>query len=269
MAFTVLKNGNILSFSIFDKINEWNTNTGQSVKSRDYGIHIISFCVLSNGDIVAGRVDGTIEIFNSQTLASIQTLYGHSEDVKKVLPLSGDFFASGSKDDKIILWNNTNGSWLLSRTFTGHTGDILDLVLQPTDILISLSADSKIKVWNYKLGQLVRILNAQNQLSSLVMLNGNYLAVGSLDKDITMFTVDFTLNQTFTSSMPVDVLAVTNKWLISGSNTDSSLTFWDVNSFEKFETILLNSVKITSIAVLSNSSIAVGSFGQGLIILSI
>jgi WD40 repeat protein len=272
VSFTVLKNGNLLTFSILDFINEWNV-TGGLVNSVSYSNLIVSFSDLENGNILAGRADGPIEILNS-SLTTLQTLYGHSEYVKVILTLSYDSFASGSKDDSIKIWKNnmSNESWTCVYTLKGHNGDILDLVLSTkANTLISASSDSTIKIWNFKTGQLIEsLLSHQAPVNSLVGLKNNQFAAGSDDTEITIWNLNNTTKvKTLNATSQVNVLAVSKNWLISGTNKDNSLTIWNADTFEKIRIIRLNSEKITSLAVWNDNFLVVGSFGKGAIIISI
>ena len=71
----------------------------------------------------------------------------HSEEITCVAFSSdGRFFATGSYDQKIKLWNATTQE--LISTFTGHTEAVYSLAFCPdSSILASGSADKTIRLW--------------------------------------------------------------------------------------------------------------------------
>lgn len=62
-----------------------------------------------------------------------------------MIVLANGYFASGSQDNSIIIWNLDNGA--IIKTLKGHTKPILDLITLDNGYLVS-SSDEVVKIWN-------------------------------------------------------------------------------------------------------------------------
>lgn len=84
---------------------------------------------------------------------SLQT--GHASDVT-VLQFSpdGQFLASGSADNSIVLWDNTSGKQFV--ILSGHNKRINAISFHPTEQLLASASDDKtVRIWAYPSGELL------------------------------------------------------------------------------------------------------------------
>jgi len=118
----------------------------------------------------------------------------HSDMVNSVCySLDGSILASGSNDNKIIIWDVK--AQKEKKAFVAHSVGVSDLVFTPNSkYLISAGLDNAIKVWDTETWKLYKVLNAHDkQVLSLAMSpNGKYFFSGGDDKKIVVWnTEDF------------------------------------------------------------------------------
>jgi WD40 repeat protein len=76
----------------------------------------------------------------------LETLNGHNRYVNALTLLPNGLLASGSDDEKIMIWNVSETSRLY--TLSGHTGAIRGLTVINNEYLASCSDDKTIKLWS-------------------------------------------------------------------------------------------------------------------------
>ena len=103
---------------------------------------------LPNGNLVSGSKDKTLKVWDLNSGECLQTLTGHSRNVKCLVLLYNGHVASGSYDKTIKIWNIEKGQCI--KTLQGHSGLVLILEVLVNDDLLSCSSDKTIKVWYLK-----------------------------------------------------------------------------------------------------------------------
>ncbi|CAD8165613.1 unnamed protein product [Paramecium octaurelia] len=140
--------------------------------------------------------------------------------------------ASGSRDQKIFLWN-VNAKKKIA-VFEGHTADVNQLSFSPDgQCLASASDDNLIKLWNIELSEQSNISKGHQLCVNQVAFSNDGLIIASCSKDHSIILWDL-LEKTFIIMLEehtADVLCLgfsfCSKWLASGSS-DGSICFWDV-----------------------------------------
>jgi WD40 repeat protein len=92
-------------------------------------------------------------------------------------------FASGSKDEKIKLWNSESKREL--KTLSGHASFVWSLVLLGNGNLASASEDRTIRIWDLNRPTQLKILFGHSDLiNTLAVLTDGNLVSGSDDETI-------------------------------------------------------------------------------------
>lgn len=128
---------------------------------RSHQRHVVTCLRFDSERIITGSDDAVIDIYNTQTGASVRRLHGHDGGVW-ALCARGNMLVSGSTDRTVRIWNIRNGEDL--HVFQGHTSTVRCLVVvEPhlvgytadgrplhmprNPIIITGSRDSTCRVW--------------------------------------------------------------------------------------------------------------------------
>ena len=181
-------------------IQLWNAKTGV-VASKPFQGHTLAVNCASlspNGkDIVTGSLDGTIQLWNIEMLASqadevaLRPLMSKSHAVQSSIVASfspdGKYIACGSHNHPIQLWDVKTGEAALG-LFVGHTNRIISVLFSPDGKYIaSDSWDKTIRLWNAKNGEVEFTLFVPT-VSISFSPDGNYIASSS-GSDIRLWNV--------------------------------------------------------------------------------
>lgn len=137
-----------------------------STRSISVASPVNSLAIFSSADagseiLVSGYADGTVQVWDMFTGAWVQTLRGHTGEVRSVaVPL----VVSGSADGSIQVWTwngVTRSGFYTCDTLTGHTGPVnsVDVVFYDYEqVSIAGSDDGTIKIWDINTGKCRRTL---------------------------------------------------------------------------------------------------------------
>ncbi len=109
---------------------------------------------------------------------------GHNNRINTLTLLPNGFLASGSFDDKIMIWNVNETSPLY--TLLGHTDTIRSLVVINNEYLASCSDDDTIKLWSLSNYEEVNSWTASAKFMYAIAFDpkSNVLVSGGLDNEI-------------------------------------------------------------------------------------
>lgn len=137
-------------------IKLWNISTGEQVFSSKELPQIKSLAFSPDGKILAsGHTDKKIRLWDTSTKKQLNSLEGHSDEVRAISISSSNVLASGSKaqtinrmrEQTIKLWNLSSGE-LLPRLLPEQTVQINSLTFSPDgNYLVSGAEDGTINVW--------------------------------------------------------------------------------------------------------------------------
>lgn len=96
---------------------------------------------------------------NLEEWRGVLTLQGHLSDVKDLnWSKTGKFLASGSIDNKVIVWNVEGKQFYPYQFLSGHENYVSAVAFDPFDkYLVSLGEDKKLMVWSTKDWKLIKV----------------------------------------------------------------------------------------------------------------
>ncbi|KAJ1499286.1 Positively regulates the activity of the minus-end directed microtubule motor protein dynein, partial [Coelomomyces lativittatus] len=103
--------------------------------------------------------------------------------------LLGPFFATGSRDKEIRLWNGISGQCIY--IFKGHDNWVRQLLFHPGGkYLISVSDDKTVRCWDLSVGRCAHTLVAHQQFVTCLAMSNTpfYLATGGVDNEIRIWS---------------------------------------------------------------------------------
>jgi WD40 repeat protein len=168
----------------------WDTQTASLVKNltghSDYVYHLVK---MQNGLLLSASADKTIKAWNLTDWSLIRTLKGNIDAVNCLAELSYDSFASGSQDGEIKIW--LTSEWTNSRSWQAHSTPIISLVLlSKQKYLASLNQGKGIKIWDFNQGTLIKTLDSDELIYSIVALRNGDLVSASDKGNIDIWDVE-------------------------------------------------------------------------------
>ena len=170
------------------------------------GIQKLAFSHTDSGFLVSGHEDGEVKLWKPQRLwedeaeaAPLDTCESHTDPITALtFSNDGTYFASGSKDKKVQIWDPKDCRNV--RGYTNEAGEITALIYLPIDEFLKLKGnflvgggkDSKITLWHVVPGRLEGkdnvqefILNKGQEVTALTFLKDrNLLVAGTNTSDI-------------------------------------------------------------------------------------
>jgi WD40 repeat protein len=162
-------------FGSTNNLQIYNYETGYLIQTLiGHTSSVYSIEMLSEQFMATGGNDRKVIIWDLSSYTIKYNLTGHTFPVYCIKRLSSNFIASGDqKDGLIIVWNWLTGERIFN--LNGHANALkynsLDLYDERT--LISGSVDRTVKFWNITNGTLIRSINVDIQILSLVMLKSS------------------------------------------------------------------------------------------------
>ena len=144
-----LKNGNLCSGGADLLIKIWNWKTGECLsKLEGYNNWIRCICQLNDKILLIGS-ENIITIWENQQVKAYLT--DHEHDVRDICVINENYFASGSFDNTIKIWETKEFNCI--QTLKGHNSNVIKIIkLKGTNNLASCSTDYTLKIWkpNYE-----------------------------------------------------------------------------------------------------------------------
>jgi guanine nucleotide-binding protein subunit beta-2-like 1 protein len=157
-------NRQIASGSMDKTIKIWNTvgqckYTVQEDAHTDW-VSCVRFSPETKNPVLAtASWDGTIKVWDSNTMTLKNTFNGHTNAVLSLdFATRSSYLASGGKDGNIMLWNVNEGSFLKHKE---HNASINQVLFSPVKYWIVAATDNGILVWNLPKDKIIARLSVQ------------------------------------------------------------------------------------------------------------
>ena len=132
--------------------------------------------------ILAGRFDGTLDLWSITTGKKVRSLYGHQQMITaSVFSPDESMALSASEDGKVMLWDIETGA--IQGEFVGHTGGVKCLAFSSdAETVLSGGTDKLIAVWDRRSGREISTLEGhKHEIQTLdfspdsrMILSGDY-----------------------------------------------------------------------------------------------
>ena len=138
--------GSIKIYSLNLQSRTWNVDIAVDDAHND---SIYTLCLIGPDTIVSGSKDRLIKIwtFTDTALQLKETLYGHSNNINKIISLSHKRFASGSLDETIKIWRSEHPHSLMKTLEEGCFVSSL-IQLRNKEMLVNNGKGRGISFWN-------------------------------------------------------------------------------------------------------------------------
>jgi WD40 repeat protein/tRNA A-37 threonylcarbamoyl transferase component Bud32 len=193
------------------------------------GTLLVSACC----EYVAGQtLDNTIRIWDANTGALLQSLGGHTGQIRGLaIDHQGKRLASCGNDGSVRVWDAAEGLQIFD--FRGGHDEVHSVSLSPDGQLLAAEGkDGAIRMWDLNSGEVIRGMQGHTGavLSLAFSPDGRRLASGGEDKTIRIWDVSARVEvltlRGHTDLVKQVTYSADGKWLASGS-ADSSARIWD------------------------------------------
>lgn len=208
---------------------------------------------------------GEITIWNTANWQKEAPLRGHGDQLYSIaVSPDGKTFATGSYDQKILLWSLETKEPI--RELTGHNGPVFDLAFHPEgQILASASGDRTVKLWNIQTGERLETFSEpeKEQYTVAFHKDGRNLVAGGVDNRIRVWQVSKTgkagsnriLYTRFAHEGPVLRLAFSPDGLrLVSSSEDHTIKLWETKTYTLQQTLKDQSDWPVALAVAADNS---------------
>jgi WD40 repeat protein len=222
-------------------VRVWDASTGKEILAlKDNPGNVWSVAYSPDGKKMAspsGKWDknkkewqGEIRIRDAASGKVLQTLAGHTEEIKRVMySPDGKWLASGGKDHLVILWDAASGKAV--NTLKGHGGEVEDVAFSPDSKQLASvgglmeTKDKKtstetgeLKLWEVASGKELKSLKAGNRgFSSVTYSQPDTVVTGGYDGALRAWDIK-SGKETSSQTQPEGVLAVASNVYLSNQD---------------------------------------------------
>eukprot|EP01133_Synstelium_polycarpum_P018014 gene18014-21499_t len=155
--------------------------------------HVERVCSLlvtsDNKTMYSGSADGTIKIWNLETMQCTETIRTHRKAISSIIHTATNFI-SASMDGTIRVWDRVTNEPLAK--MDEHTAEVNSICIDHTrNYLFSCSHDKSIRVWDMNNGyKCIKVLTAHSKSVKSIVISGKYLFSASNDQSIKVWDLD-------------------------------------------------------------------------------
>jgi serine/threonine protein kinase len=182
------------------------------------------------------------------------TLREHQDRIRCLgMHPAGDWFASGSNDRTIRLWDLATGKLL--KTLQGHTEPVHAIAISPSGkTLVSAGSDKTICLWHVESGRLLHTLTAHTKWVNALAATADGLMFVSAGDDKTLKRWNLeagSLLQSWTGhSSSIYALAISpDSKLVASAGNDREIKLWELETGTYIRTFSRHSSRVTALAI--------------------
>ncbi len=170
---------------------------------------------------------------------------------------------TGIRDDIVTLWDMEGSPVRSLETAERHRDRINDLSFSDDGRwLVTGSADETVKLWDLSTNQLIRTIQIDKVVFSVLLLDEKTVAVGTKEGTVELWPTDGTLGQDFRGRHrdSVDGLALSpDKTKLVSRSADQTLNVWDISGLELTDTIEDHEDRVTDVSFSDSSDVIIST----------
>ncbi len=233
-----LSSGKLISGSYDNSMRIWdiNNNTQDKIINENGKV----FCILEfeKNKILIGTSENCINLWdiNYNNDKCIFSFTGHDLWVNALVKCNNNYFASGSNDSNIKIWDYYNR--ICKSTLKGHVDCILSLIILKNNNLCSGSADLTLRIWDWKSSECLSILKGHVKWVKCVLeLDNGIIITGSDDKTIKLWKNYINIETLEGHKHSVRTFCQINEKFFASGSFDSTIKIWEINSWKCVQTL--------------------------------
>ena len=250
-----LSSGQLASGSYDNTIRIWNTNTLKEDEIINENGRIFALLEFEKNKLLCGTSNNCINLWeiNSPTKANhfSHSFTGHELWVISLVKCSQDYFASGSNDSKIKIWDYYNKKCI--GTLSGHLDCILSLILLKNNNLCSGSADNNIKLWDWVKGICIATLRGHEKwVKCIFELDNGIILSGSDDKTIRLWKDKKQISVLKGHEHSVRAFCQINSSYFASAGFDNTIKIWGIKTLKCVQNLVGHKSNIICLITLKN-----------------
>lgn len=250
-----LSSGQLASGSYDNTIRIWNKNTLKEEEIINENGKIFTLLEFEKNKLLCGTSDNCINLWEINLTSKVKNLSysftGHTLWVNSLVKCSPDYFASGSNDSKIKIWDYYNKKCI--GTLSGHVDCILSLILLKNNNLCSGSVDKNIKLWDWVKGTCLATLRGhENWVKCIFELDNGIILSGSDDKTIRLWKDKKIISVLKGHENSVRTFCQINSNYFTSGGFDNIIKIWEIKTLICVQTLIGHKSNIICIITLKN-----------------
>ena len=212
-------------------IKIWNINNYKCEKIINEEGNVFCLLEFEENKILCGTSRNIINLWdiNIEYNMSLSSFNGHELWINCLAKCNNEFFASGSNDTYIRIWNYY--SEVCSNVLKGHNDCVLSMVILNNGKLCSGSADLTIKIWNWEMAICENTLKGhKGWIKCVYQLRNDFIISGSDDKTIKIWKDNKLYKEFRGHKKSVRGICQISEELFASSSFDKTIKIWDINN---------------------------------------
>lgn len=178
---------NILAVALAHCVYLWNATTGDiqhltTIEGNDDYVTSVSWCTMSGYSkyIAIGTNSNTVQLWDSQAMKRLRTLYGHSGRVAS-MAWNQHWLTSGGRDSLILQHDVRSANHLVS-TFKAHEQEVCGLKWNDDGTTLASGGNENfLCIWDAAMSSSQRRRNRSSEVAPRLLLKQHKAAVKALD----------------------------------------------------------------------------------------
>jgi WD40 repeat protein len=256
VSLVILRSGYVATGSYDSTVRIWDIEQGACVKIIQEIGSVICLLEFESFKLLTGTSECNIGLWdiNDDKEEEICNFLGHQLWVNCLEKCDDNYFASGSNDSTIIIWDYNERKDI--KTIKAHDDCVLCLIKLKNGNLCSGSADFYIKIWDWKNGVCLSSIKAhENWVKCLCQFDDDILLSGSDDRTIKIWKNEqcmATLNGHINSIRAL--CKIDDNFFASGS-FDNNINIWDYKKQMIVQVLKGHTSNVTCLAKFKKNSL--------------